>query len=107
MERAARLFAALGDAARLRLLKYIAAGECCVGEMVEATGEKFSTVSQRLRLLRAEGLVARRRVGTHVFYTLADGHVAELLANALAHASELNGSNPKPGPDAPRQEGPR
>ena len=56
---------------------------------MQAVGEKFPTVSQRLRLLRTEGLVRRRRDGNHLFYSLADRHVADLVHNALAHAAEL------------------
>ena len=82
----------MGDGPRLAILQYLAAGECCVTEIVTATGEKFPTVSQRLRVLRTEGFVKRRRVGLHVYYALADGHVAGLLANALDHAGELNGN---------------
>ena len=48
----------------------------------------MSTVSQRLRLLRSERLVARRRDGKHVYYALADAHVGELLQAALEHAAE-------------------
>jgi DNA-binding transcriptional ArsR family regulator len=95
VERAAQLFRAMGDTARLRLLEMLGQREWCVTELVQATGEKFSTVSQRLRLLRAEGLVARRRKGTHLFYALADRHVADLIHNALAHADELEA---KPAP---------
>jgi len=89
LDRAARLFFALGDPARLRLLVLLEAGERCVGELVEVLGEKFSTISQRLRLLRSEGLVVRRRDGNHLHYALADRHVAVLLRNALDHAAEL------------------
>ena len=89
VERAARLFRAMGDTARLRILQLLMRGEWCVTEIVEAVGEKFSTVSQRLRILRSEGLVSRRRKGTHLFYALADRHVAGLIENALAHAVEL------------------
>ena len=95
LERASSLFRALGDPARLQLLVFLNRGECCVTELVEATGEKFSTISQRLRILRTEGLILRRRVGLHVYYKLADGHVAQLLANALEHAAELNATGPK------------
>jgi ArsR family transcriptional regulator, lead/cadmium/zinc/bismuth-responsive transcriptional repressor len=93
VERAARLFRALGDAPRLRLLHHLAGGECCVTEIVAAMGEKFPTVSQRLRILRTEGLVKRRRVKSHVYYALADRHVARLVRDALAHADELSGSH--------------
>lgn len=87
--RAAQLFRAMGDAARLRILLLLLDRQWCVTELVETMGEKFSTVSQRLRVLRTEGLVGRRREGTHLYYTLADEHVADLVRNALAHATEL------------------
>jgi ArsR family transcriptional regulator len=89
------LFRALGDTPRLRILLLLLRGEVCVGELVAALGEKFSTVSQRLRVLRTEGLVSRRREGSHVYYALADDHVKDLIANALAHADELDGSGPR------------
>ena len=89
VDRAARLFSAMGDAARLRMLELLAQGERCVTDLVVELDEKFPTVSQRLRILRTEGLVVRRRQGNHLFYALADRHVADLIHNALAHADEL------------------
>jgi ArsR family transcriptional regulator len=94
-ERAAHLFRALGDAARLQILRLLAEKELCVTEIVAAGGDKFSTVSQRLRILRTEGLIVRRREGTHIYYALADRHVADLIHNALAHAAELEAGSAK------------
>lgn len=85
---AADLFRAIGDHERLRLLTILSGGERCVSELAETVGATLSTVSQRLRVLRGEGLLKRRREGKHVYYSLADEHVAGLIANALAHASE-------------------
>ena len=90
LDRAAQLFRAMGDGPRLQILDLLKAGEMCVTEIVAAVGEKFSTVSQRLRILRQEGLIVRRRDGNHLYYALADRHVADLILNALAHANELN-----------------
>ena len=90
LDRAAQLFRAMGDAPRLRILELLRDRELCVTEIVAAVGEKFSTVSQRLRILHREGLLARRRDGNHLYYALADRHVADLILNALAHANELN-----------------
>lgn len=87
-ESAAGLFRAVGDPERLRILAILARGECCVTELAEAVGAGLSTVSQRLRVLRGEGLLRRRRDGKHIYYSLADGHVSELIANALDHAAE-------------------
>jgi ArsR family transcriptional regulator, lead/cadmium/zinc/bismuth-responsive transcriptional repressor len=94
LERAAQICRALGDAARLRILDLLRQDEMCVTEIVAALNDKFSTVSQRLRLLRSEGLVVRRRQGVRLFYQLADRHVVDLLTNALEHARE-------PAPSAP------
>ena len=89
VKRTAELFRAMSDGPRLRVLEMLSRGERCVTEIVQARGENFSTVSQRLRVLRDQGLVVRRRKGLHVFYALADRHVADLIHNALAHAAEL------------------
>jgi DNA-binding transcriptional ArsR family regulator len=91
LDRAAQLFRAMGDAPRLRILELLKKGELCVTEIVAAANDKFSTVSQRLRILRTEGLIVRRRKGNHLIYALADRHVADLIQNALAHALELDG----------------
>jgi len=89
LERAAQLFRAMGDSPRLRILELLKKGELCVTEIVAVVNEKFSTVSQRLRILRGEGLISRRRDGNHIYYGLSDRHVADLILNALAHAQEL------------------
>jgi DNA-binding transcriptional ArsR family regulator len=86
--RAASLFKVAGDVARLKLLDRLCDGEWCVSELAEAAGVGLSTVSQQLRLLRAERVVERRRSGKHIFYSLADRHMIDLVTNALAHAAE-------------------
>jgi DNA-binding transcriptional ArsR family regulator len=95
-ERVAGFFRAAGDLARLKLLVRLADGDWCVTELAQAARVPLPTVSQQLRLLRAEGLVTRRRVAKHVYYALADGHIRDLLRNALEHASE--------GPPAPDED---
>ena len=87
-QRAAGFFRAAGDIARLKLLTRLADGEWCVTELAQAAHVTLPTVSQQLRLLRAEGLVTRRRVAKHVYYALADGHIRDLLRTALEHAAE-------------------
>lgn len=89
-ERAARLFRALGDEARLSLLVLLSKREACVTEIADLTQEGLSTISQRLRLLRSEGLVKRRRDGKHLYYSLVDDHIQNLLINALEHSQETH-----------------
>lgn len=86
--RAAAIFRAAGDPARLALLERLGHGEACVSELAAESGEALSTVSQRLRLLRNERLVSRRRDGKHIHYTLADEHISALVRSVLEHARE-------------------
>jgi DNA-binding transcriptional ArsR family regulator len=87
LDRAASLFRALGDSERLRLLEMLAQKERCVSELAGAVDAGLSTVSQRLKVLRAEQLINRRRVGKHIYYSLADEHIQGLVRNALEHVS--------------------
>lgn len=89
LDHSARILSALGDAERLRLLHLLVEGERCVSDLVDLTGARTTTVSQRLRVLREHRLVTSRRDGKHVYYRLADDHVAELLETAIAHAGEI------------------
>lgn len=85
-EKAARLFKALADPERLKLMAILAQGEACVSEL--ASKDQMSTVSQRLKTLRVENLVTSKRDGKHINYRLTDDHVFELIENALAHVKE-------------------
>ena len=76
LERVAALFRAAGEVARLKLLDRLADGEWCVTELADAAGVGLSTVSQQLRILRAERIVTRRRAGKHIFY-LSLIHISE------------------------------
>jgi ArsR family transcriptional regulator, lead/cadmium/zinc/bismuth-responsive transcriptional repressor len=88
IERAARIFRAVGDIERLRLLTFLTQGEACVTELAVAMEAELPTISQRLRVLRNEGLIVRRREGKHIYYALTDEHIVALILNALGHASE-------------------
>jgi DNA-binding transcriptional ArsR family regulator len=88
IEKASRLFRAFGDPSRFRLLFRLAQGEMCVTELADLEGESLSTISQRLRVLRSENIIVRRRRGKHINYALADDHVKDLVFNALEHAGE-------------------
>src|SRR5712671_1716144 len=70
LEKASRLFRAIGEPSRLRLLSRLAQGEMCVTELAACEQESLPTISQRLRVLRAENLIVRRRRGKHINYGL-------------------------------------
>lgn len=74
----------MGDAERLRLLGILLEGAHCVSELTNETGDSMSLVSQRLKILADAGLVARRRAGKHVFYSLPDDHVRLMIENLFS-----------------------
>jgi DNA-binding transcriptional ArsR family regulator len=77
---AARLFRALGDPARLRMLLALAGAlELSVAELREVAGLDESAASKHLRQLRLAGLVAYRRDGLRHHYRLACEHARHLL----------------------------
>jgi ArsR family transcriptional regulator len=65
-----RLFKALGDEARLRMIALLSHGELCVCHIQDALDLPQPTVSRQLSILRAAGLVEHRREGTWVYYRL-------------------------------------
>ncbi|WP_344406091.1 metalloregulator ArsR/SmtB family transcription factor [Streptomyces longisporus] len=68
----AKVFKALGDPVRLRLLSMIASrgegGEVCVCELTPAFDLSQPTISHHLKLLRQAGLIDCERRGTWVYY---------------------------------------
>jgi ArsR family transcriptional regulator, lead/cadmium/zinc/bismuth-responsive transcriptional repressor len=88
LEGAAAMFDALSDTSRLKTLVLLAGKELSVSEIAAAEGEKMTTVSARLQILHAARLIARRRKGKSVIYSIADDHVLTLVENAVAHAAE-------------------
>jgi ArsR family transcriptional regulator, arsenate/arsenite/antimonite-responsive transcriptional repressor len=82
-----RLFQALGDATRLRILGLLLAGEICVCEIHETLRISQPKASRHLAYLRRSGLVATRRQGLWVYYRLADTSDAILatIQRAVTH----------------------
>jgi ArsR family transcriptional regulator len=66
-----RLFKALGDETRLRIVALLSHGELCVCHLEEALGLSQPHVSRHLAILRMAGVVEHRRHGSWVYYSLA------------------------------------
>src|SRR5712692_2550101 len=79
----------LAHAHRLELLEQLAQGERSVEVLAQRTGLSVANASQHLQQLRRAGIVAARRQGKFVFYTLADDAVLDLLS-ALRRIAERN-----------------
>jgi ArsR family transcriptional regulator len=86
-----RLFQALGDATRLRILGLLSTGEVCVCHIHETLRVSQPKASRHLAYLRRAGLVETRRQGLWVYYRLADardpveGTIRQAVTHALGH----------------------
>lgn len=83
----ARIFKALGDPIRLRLLSLIAAtDEICVCDLTDAFDVSGPTISHHLRVLREVGLVDVDRRATWAYYRIRPAAMAQL--SGLLHVPD-------------------
>ena len=95
VEQALRIFRALGDENRLRLIELLREGEQCVCDLSEATGASQPLLSFHLKTLKEAGLVIDRREGRWVYYALNGDGMAE-LQRLLGQMAPLSPSSRKP-----------
>ena len=67
----ARIFSALADETRIKIVKLLMEGEMRVEELTQALDTAQSTVSHHLRILKEADLVHGDRRGRSVYYSLA------------------------------------
>jgi ArsR family transcriptional regulator len=85
-ERLARLFKAVADPTRLRLLSIVAAhdgGEACVCDLTEPVGLTQGTVSHHMKVLVDAGLLTREQRGRWAYYALVP-HALNALAAVIS-----------------------
>ena len=83
-----RLFRALADSTRLRILGLLLTGEVCVCHIHETLKIPQPKASRHLAYLRRAGLVETRRDGLWIHYRLAQfpDPVLEAIADAVRHS---------------------
>lgn len=75
----AEFFKALAHPLRIRVIDELRAGERGVGELSGALGVEQSTLSQQLAVLRSRNIVAGRKEGSSVLYSVRDPILFDLL----------------------------
>jgi ArsR family transcriptional regulator, arsenate/arsenite/antimonite-responsive transcriptional repressor len=86
----ARLFKAMGDPVRLRLLSLIAShdgGEACVCDLSGVFDLTGPTISHHLKVLREAGLISGERRGTWIYYRIEPDALGRLSAVLVPDAA--------------------
>ena len=92
----AKMFKALGDPVRLRLLSLVAShagGEACVCDISDTFDLSQPTISHHLKVLRQAGLLDCERRGTWVYYWVIPAALQQLSAVLLVEGSTMSASD--------------
>ena len=85
------LFQTLGDANRLKIIKFIDKNERSVSEIVDETKLSQPLVSHHLRTLREKDILETKRNGPFIYYKLKDVRLLDALGLFLEIVSSMNG----------------
>ncbi len=84
-----KVFSALGDEHRQRMLLLFERGERLnVGQIVEVSPLSRSAVSHHLRVLHDAGILRSEKVGKEVFFWIDSEFVTRSLGNVLEYIAE-------------------
>lgn len=83
-----RVMKALSDPNRVRVVKLLQGEELCVCEIQEVLGLAQSTVSKHMKIMEDAGLVEKKRQGTWMIYSLADGSESVFAKKMLTELSD-------------------
>jgi ArsR family transcriptional regulator, arsenate/arsenite/antimonite-responsive transcriptional repressor len=89
LTRATRLFRALSDETRLRILDTLRGGDRCVCDLAAVVGAQQPRLSFHLRVLREAGLVQDRREGRWIYYGLRPEALGEVDATIQGLRNEF------------------
>ena len=79
MKESLKIFKALCDETRLKIVEFLLKGERCVCEIVPFSKRSQSTVSIHLSKLENLGIVVSRREGKSVYYRVVNKKAVKIL----------------------------
>lgn len=74
-----KVFKAVADHTRLKILKLLFGGELCICDIMIALKKPQSSISRNLAMLEDAGLIKERKDGKWCHYRLSDGAVIEMI----------------------------
>ncbi|MGN0176305.1 MAG: ArsR/SmtB family transcription factor [Methanobrevibacter sp.] len=81
-------FKIFGNPTRLKIISLLSIEDLCVCDICEILGLNQTTVSNQLRILRANNIVKYQKEGKMVRYSLTDLHIEMIYKVGLEHILE-------------------
>ena len=81
-------FKIFGNPTRLKIISLLAVDDLCVCDICEALDLNQTTVSNQLRILRANNIVKYQKEGKMARYSLTDLHIEMIYKVGLEHILE-------------------
>ena len=81
-------FKIFGDSTRIKIVYALLSSEMCVQDLATLLDMNQSAISHQLRILKQAKVVKYRKDGKYAVYSLDDDHVAQIVAQGIAHLSE-------------------
>ena len=88
LQNLADFYKVFGEASRIKILYALLQTEMCVCDLAALLGMTQSAISHQLRVLKQAKLVKNRREGKTIFYSLADGHIQNIISQGMEHIME-------------------
>ena len=79
------LFKLLGDITRAKIVLALDQREVCVCDLSVALDMKKSAISHQLSLRKRSNIVKSRRDGKHIYYSLSDKHITDIIELVQVH----------------------
>ncbi len=95
LERVSLIFKAMSETTRLLILRELKDGPCSVGQLVEKLDTSQANISKQLKTLFDANLLARKKSGNQVIYSISEVIVLEmckLVCDKLNRDTSQNGS---------------
>lgn len=79
----ADIFSVFADSTRLKILSALSLSEMCVGDLSTYLSLNQTTVSHQLRFLKNYNIVAQKRLGKFILYSVGNDLVQDIMSNGV------------------------
>ena len=86
----ARFLRCIGEPTRHQIVRLLAQGEKCVGELASVLNKEQSLISHHLKALKECNIVKDEQEAQKVYYKLTDDRLARLIIDSEALMKELS-----------------